>query len=85
MHGFVSHDNKLAHDTLATRRHLDVGAHVSTFGTTRRVVPTFVKPSHVPSGFSTDVKLHSTGGLEYTAHDGARWGGRASIGQSRFQ
>ena len=84
MHGSPTFQQ--AFDTTATRRHLDVSAR--TFGSLpSRPTPTFVAPPFLPSGFSTDVKLHSNtcvaGGLEYTLADPQRWSGRAGIGQAR--
>lgn len=90
-HGVGSPPFTQAWETTSTKRHLDVsGARDRDFGSTTSSVTfaKFVQPPFLPSGFSTDVKLHSNtcvaGGLEYSVGDAGRWGSRLSIGQSRF-
>ena len=72
LRGQVSLGFTQAYDTLATRRHLDVSARSSgEHGVEGGVSAKFVRVPNTPSGFATDVKLHTA----YAIADPARWGG----------
>jgi len=87
LHGSPSFGFKQAADTTGAHRHLDTSGRSHDLANKHDQTAVLFVQTYKPSGFDTNVKLHTTlgtsGGLTYSLADPGRWQTRHGIGQVR--